>query len=255
MAVFEPLYADRYDQLYAQKDYSAECDLIESALARHASVRPHTLLDVGCGTGGHALELARRGFQLTGVDLSGAMLEQARQKSARLATGRPTWLRGDARDFDTGARHDAAIMMFAVVGYLTDNDSVLQGLRNIRRHLDAGAVFICDFWYGPSVLAQRPSDRVRVLNAGDTRVIRSATTTLDTTHHTADVTFQLWSLNGDKVVGETKETHRTRYFFPQEFALFLSQSGFALQGFSAFPSLDAALNDQTWNALAIAKAV
>lgn len=256
MSVFNSLYAGQYDQLYAEKNYGSECDLVDAAVARHAGAKPSTLLDVGCGTGGHAIEMARRGYRVTGVDLSQHMLDHAARKASDLdPSQRPAWLCGDARNFDTGLTHDLAIMMFAVVGYLTANQDVLAGLRNIRRQLKPGALFICDFWYGPSVLSVRPTDRVRVLSTSEGRVIRSASTTLDIAQHTADVTFKLWSLQGDRLTGETSETHRMRYYFPQEFALFLSQSGFTMESLTAFPSLDAPLDDQSWNALVVAKAI
>lgn len=256
MSVFNSLYAGQYDQLYAEKGYGQECDLIEEAVRRHgAGQSGRRLLDVGCGTGNHSIELARRGWQVTGVDLSQSMLDLGAQKARDLPEAqRPTWLQGDARHFDTGAQVDVAIMMFAVVGYLTSNDDVLTGLRNIRRQLKPGGLFVCDFWYGPSVLSVRPTDRVRVLPTPEGRVIRAASTTLDVTRHTADVQFKLWSLAGERLVGETTETHRMRYFFPQEFALFLECAGFALHGMTAFPSLDQPLTDQSWNALVVAKA-
>jgi len=255
VSVFNALYAEQYDQLYAEKDYAAECDLVQAAFARHALHPPRRLLDVGCGTGGHAIELARRGLALTGVDLSAAMLAHARDKAAVLPADRqPNWHCGDARDFDAGQTFDAAIMMFAVVGYLTRNEDVLAGLRNIRRHLQPGAVFVCDFWYGPAVLMQRPTDRVRVLETAHGQVIRSTQTRLDVVSHTADVNFRLWHIAQGGLVSETAETHRLRYFFPQEFALLLSQAGFSLQGLSAFPSLDEPLGEGSWNALVVAKA-
>lgn len=256
MSVFNSLYAGQYDQLYAEKGYAQECDLIEAAALAGAGATPRNVLDVGCGTGGHALELARRGCQVTGVDLSQAMLDVGAAKAGALAPAqRPTWLQGDARDFNTGTRHGMAIMMFAVVGYLISNADVLAGLRNIRRHLAPGALFVCDFWYGPSVLSVRPTDRVRVLPTPIGQVIRSASTALDIVKHTADVTFKLWTLEGDRLVSETNETHRMRYFFPQEFALFLEQCGFKLNSMTAFPTLEQPLTDQTWNALVVAQAV
>ena len=255
MSVFNSLYAGQYDQLYAEKNYNIECDLVLEAARRHLGRAPATVLDVGCGTGAHAIELARRGHAITGVDLSQAMLDRAAQKAAALdAAQRPAFLQGDARSFSTGRTHDLAIMMFAVVGYLTSNDDVLAGLRNIRAHLAPGALFVCDFWYGPSVLSVRPTDRVRVLETAEGRVIRAASTTLDIARHTADVTFRLWTLQGERLAGETTETHRMRYFFPQEFALFLQSAGFEACSMSAFPSLDAPLSDQTWNALVVARA-
>jgi SAM-dependent methyltransferase len=256
MSVFNSLYAGQYDQLYAEKGYTQECDVIEAVAHGSAGTAQRSVLDVGCGTGGHALELARRGWQVTGVDLSQAMIDLGAEKAKALpAAQRPTWLQGDARDFSTGVKHDMAIMMFAVVGYLISNADVLAGLRNIRRHLAPGALFVCDFWYGPSVLSVRPTDRVRVLPTLGGQVIRSASTALDIVQHTADVSFKLWTLEGERLVSETAETHRMRYFFPQEFVLFLEQSGFELNSMTAFPTLDQPLTDQTWNALVVAQAV
>jgi SAM-dependent methyltransferase len=253
---FNSLYADHYDQVYAEKNYVSECDLIEEAVNRFAANPPKTLLDVGCGTGNHAIELAARGYRVTGVDLSQPMLDRAVLKVNGLDKARrPAFICGDARHFETGQLHDIAIMMFAVVGYLTTNDDLLAALRNIRRHLKSGSLFICDFWYGPSVLSMRPTDRVRELSTPEGRVIRAANTTLDIVHHTADVTFKLWSFKDNQLLSETTETHRMRYFFPQEFALLLSVTGFIPLALSAFPSLCQQLTDNTWNAFSVASAV
>ena len=124
----------------------------------------------------------------------------------------------------------------------------------MRRHLKPGALFVCDFWYGPSVLSVRPNDRVREVTTSNGKVIRAANTTVDIGNHTADVSFKLWTLEHGRLVGEAIERHRLRYFFPQEFALFLSSAGFQLQSLSAFPSLDNALTSESWNALVVASA-
>lgn len=255
MSVFNSHYAHQYDQLYSEKSYLGECDLIEGAVKRYASGIPSTLVDIGCGTGTHSIELAHRGYVVTGVDLSQSMIDQASQKAAVLdCAKRPTWICGDAVDFDTGKTFDLGIMMFAVIGYLTTNEDVLKGLRNIRRQLKPGALFVCDFWYGPSVLSAKPADRVRTLAVEGGQIIRASSTSLDIANHTANVTFKLWTLKGDRLTGATTETHRLRYFFPQEFALFLSQTGFTLQSISGFPTLDDQLTEHTWNAFVVAKA-
>ena len=255
MTVFNKTYADQYDHFYAGKDYALETNLIDQAVARFGPA-PKSVLDVGCGTGKHAIELARRGYRVAGVDLSPSMLEHAAENAAGLpAQSHPRWVQGDVRTFEVDESFDMAIMMFAVVGYLTTNEDVLAGLRNIRRHVKPGGLFICDFWYGPAVLATRPSDRIRSLTVGDSQVIRATTTTLDTFRQTADVAFRVWRISAGGKLDEAAETHRQRYFFPQEFALFLSQAGFKLESLSAFPTLDSPLTDDTWNAFAVSRAV
>jgi len=256
MGIFNELYAEQYDSLYGSKDYKIECDLIEEAVRRFSTPKPISVLDVGCGTGEHAIEMARRGYVVTGVDLSQQMLDVATVKTAKQPyLERPRWVCGDLRDFKTAEQYDMAIMMFSVVGYLTSNNDVLAGLRNIRRHIKLGSLLICDFWSGPSVLTVLPGERVRVVQTQDGKIIRTASTALNIEKHTADVTFKMWTLAHDILVSETCETHHLRYFFPMEIQLFLSNAGFNLKGLSAFPSLDVPLTSESWNALAVAVAV
>lgn len=256
MKVFDGVYAGGYDALYKDKSYGAECDLVEQAFARFGTVKPELLLDVGCGTGGHAIEMARRGYSVQGVDLSPHMIEIARIK----AEGKPhadkiNWNVADARNFEVKQQFDAAIMMFAVLGYLNSNQDVLAALANIRRHLRTGAVFACDFWYGPAVLTQRPGDRVRVVPTQSGKLIRATHTELDVNACTAAVNFDIYDISQDNLVSETNETHRMRYFFATDLSLLLERSGFALKQLSAFPDLDAPLSVDTWNAFAVAIAV
>ena len=73
-------YAQQYDVLYQDKDYDAETDLLERVFAAHG-LAGNAILDLGCGTGQHALRLARRGYEVTGVDRSPEMLSIARVKA------------------------------------------------------------------------------------------------------------------------------------------------------------------------------
>ncbi|WP_320778826.1 class I SAM-dependent methyltransferase [Streptomyces sp. CRN 30] len=94
------------------EDYQARFDRIaaeggdvhgEAALVR--SFRPATVLDAGCGTGRVAIELARHGIAVVGVDVDGSMLETAR----RLAPGIP-WHRRDLVGLDLGMSFDVVVM-------------------------------------------------------------------------------------------------------------------------------------------------
>jgi SAM-dependent methyltransferase len=252
--VFDKVYAEQYDLLYGEKEYEAECDLLEEAFRRYATGKVHTILDLGCGTGSHAIPLAQRGYAVTGVDLSEDMLTHARQKAQALPTDvqPPTFLQGDARSVDADQTFDAVLMMFAVLGYQLENKDVSAALRTVHKHLRPGGMFIFDVWYGPAVLAIRPSERVKVIPVEGGQLIRAASGSLDTFRHLSEVHYHLWRIQDQKLISETEEHHLMRYFFPQELAYFLDQAGLELKGLTSFPSLDQPASETSWNVVGVA---
>ena len=250
--VFGSAYAAAYDALYEDKDYDAECDLLERVFEHYAQRDVRRVLDLGCGTGGHALRLAQRGYDVVGVDRSADMLRRASVNGERQAR----FVQGDVTSVDLGERFDAALMMFAVLGYQVDNAAAQAALSTARRHLDAGGLLFCDVWYGPAVLAQRPSERVRVIEAADGgQVIRVASSELDTLHDMCTVRYRLWHIANGAVRGDIQEQHPMRYFFAPELELLLAQANFELVHLGAFPQLDEAPSESTWNVALVARAV
>lgn len=255
--VFCSQYADQYDLLYSDKDYQAECDLIEGVFRRYAKGSIETILDLGCGTGSHAIPLAKRGYHVVGVDRSADMLSHARDKAGEVFPTRtpdiPAFVEGDVRTIDVGQQFDAVLMMFAVLGYQLTNEDVSAALGTVRKHLKTGGLFVCDVWYGPAVLAIRPSERVKVIPTSDGKLIRAASGTLDTYRHLCEVRYHLWRLSDNRVVSETEESHQMRYFFPQELALFFSQTGLDLLEVRTFDHVERAPDETAWNVLVTGK--
>jgi len=109
-------------------------------LMRELGVSPGaSILDVGCGTGRHAVELARRGFVVTGVDVSPGMLEEAR-KSASAADVHVTWHHADAASFSPGKQFDGVICLCeGAFGLLGSRDHPIGQPLAILRHV-AGAM-------------------------------------------------------------------------------------------------------------------
>ena len=252
--VFQKEYADQYDLFYGDKDYEAECDLLEQAFQRYRKESVQTILDLCCGTGNHSIPLARRGYKIHGVDFSEYMLAHAVEKMQKESIqSPPVFSLGDVRNVDLEKQFDAVLMMFAVLGYQLTNADVLATLNTVRKHLKPGGLFIFDVWYGPAVLAIRPSDRVKIIPTPNGQIIRFATGLLDTAQQLSQVKYHLWRISSDKMVTENDELHQMRYFFPQELALFLSQCGMKLESLTAFPSLDSPADETTWNVLGVAK--
>jgi SAM-dependent methyltransferase len=255
VSVFGSDYARLYETFYAQKDYRGECDLIEATSKRYGASSGRRALDIGCGIGGHTIELASRGWQVSGVDRSPAMLQIARRNAtARALADRVRFIDGDAESFELGERFDVALMMFAVLGYIHENDALQRALANVRRHLSDGGLLMFDCWYGPSVLTERPIDRMHTLEGAESRTIRFAHPTLDAARHLVSVQYQVRETSGSRVLCEAEETHTMRYFFPQELRVMLGHAGFEVMSISAFPTLDVPATETTWNVFVVARA-
>lgn len=253
--VFER-YADAYDACYQEKDYEGECDFLEEIFRRYSSDDVKRILDVGCGTGGHAIPLAHRGYQVLGIDRSPQMLAIARRKGQVPALSeRLRFEVADAQNANLGETFDAVICMFAVLGYQTSNENLFATLRTAHKHLKSNGLLICDFWYGPGVLYQRPTERARIINDGQDRIIRLTRPTLDTQANIVNVSYHLFRLRGSQLIEETRETHRIRFFFRPEIDFFMTKAGLRLVHFCPFLELDHPVSEETWNVTAIAQAV
>jgi SAM-dependent methyltransferase len=246
-------YSSSYDLLYRDKDYEEECDRIEQILREQKKGKVRTILDLGCGTGNHALRLANRGYSVTGVDRSENMLAIAGLKALESNLD-CMFVQSDIRSFKSNKKYDVIIMMFAVLGYLTENVDIEKALATVRRHLKPGGLFICDVWYGPAVLHQKPGERARVTENGETTIIRVSSGDLDRYRHVVDVHFQVWKIVGDKLVEKFKEDHVMRFFFPQELVGFLKNAGLELSLIRDFDDISREPDENSWNVWIAAKA-
>lgn len=254
--VFGPLYAQTYDDVYRAKEYEAECDVLERIWQRMGSGPVHAVLDLGCGTGNHALSLAARGYEVVGIDRSEEMIARARDKaSADRRVDGTSFQRGDIGEVRLGRTFDAVTMLFAVLGYQTTNSDVLAALRTARGHLSPGCLLIADVWYGPAVLHEGPEQRVALIEADGARILRVARASVDTFAQCVRVHYNLWQINRDRIVAEAEEEHEMRFFFPRELELMLEVSGLSLVRLSAFPDIDVAPDQSTWNVAFVARAV
>ena len=253
MSVFGQDYARAYDLLYREKDYTSECDMIEALLKEFGSPGPCKLVDLGCGTGNHCIALAERGYQVSGVDLSPSMLTQARAKAEAASVAAHTDFReGDVRYVRfSGETFDAAIMMFAVLGYQQSNQDVRDTLETVRGLVLPGATFIFDIWYGPGVLADKPGPRERVIERGDEKLIRRTDATLDEARHLCSVQFDLERWQAGQRVSQVKETHIMRYFFAAELTSFAAECGFELMTLRNSSDWKKPVADRNWNATGV----
>lgn len=247
-------YGKYYDLVYTHKDYERECDFLEEIFGEYSRIKPKTILDGGCGTGGHAIPLARRGYEVTGIDQSEQMISIAKNKAMEDSIDVDFHLM-DLRELELHRNFDACICMFSVMGYLTNGKDLSKALFNIREHLGDGSLLIFDFWYGPAVLSISPSPKLKKVEKDGAKIIRFAEPWLDTSAHLCEVDYYFLSIEGNLVLDEGEERHTVRFYFPEEIRQSLEKNSLQLIRLCPFLELHGQPTDRTWNVTAIARAV
>ena len=143
-------YAAYYDLFYRRKNYKKECEFLENIFQRYAPSKPKTILDLGCGTGGHMIPLAQKGYRMTGVDRSPGMLQLAQEKFRRMGL-KARFREDNLPSFQLGAKFDAVISMFSVMDYLVKDRDLQETLERVREHMKARSIFVFDFWNAAAV--------------------------------------------------------------------------------------------------------
>ncbi len=134
-------FAYIYDKLIDQ-DYEKWADYIEEIFKKHG-VKPNLVLDLGCGTGSITNILAKRGYDMIGVDLSPDMLNVARDKAMEENLD-VLYLCQDIREFELYGTVDAIICTLDVLNYITKPEDLRLVFALVKNYLNPDGIFIFD---------------------------------------------------------------------------------------------------------------
>jgi SAM-dependent methyltransferase len=218
-------YSQYYDLLYRDKDYTAEVDYVNNLFKQYGDSEINELLELGCGSGNHAVCFSRSGLSITGLELSETMVAEALEKNIK--GFQPVV--GNITSFQLGKQFDAAVSLFHVISYLTDNNQLLDCFKATNSHLNSGGVFVFDVWYTPAVLTQLPETRIKRLEDEHISVIRLAEPVSKHQTNTVDVNYEVWITSKPEGTTEIiREVHPMRHFGVPEIDLLARQTEFKL---------------------------
>ncbi len=134
-----------YDKLNSQFNYKAVADYIEKQFGEFSKIKTESVLDLACGTGNVTVELARRGYDMTGIDLSEEMLCIARDKcdSERFRHG-VLLVRQNMADFELYGTVNGVVCCLDSLNYLLTTDELKRTFLHVYNYLDEGGVFVFD---------------------------------------------------------------------------------------------------------------
>ncbi len=139
------LIAPFYDSVNSDIDYSSWAEFIKKIIEKNEKTKSELVLDLGCGTGRMTLELARLGYDMTGVDISTEMLDLARDSAEKAGyKDKILLLCQDIRDFELYGTVDVTVSCLDTLNHLTDTKSLMRCLSLVHNYLIPDGLFIFD---------------------------------------------------------------------------------------------------------------
>ena len=131
-----------YDQLNAEIDYSAWAVFMEECFSRFLPQKPELILDLACGTGSMTVQLAKRGYDMIGVDGSAEMLSEAFSRTAEI--GGVLFLQQDMRNFELYGTVGAVTCCLDSLNYLLGDGELSKCFSLVHNYLDPDGLFLFD---------------------------------------------------------------------------------------------------------------
>jgi SAM-dependent methyltransferase len=210
-------YGKKYDKECFTQGTMGECDFIEKEINFDKTI---SILDLGCGTGRHSIELAKRGYRMTGVDLSESQLQRAREKAYAQKVS-VDFIQADARSLPFHSEFNLVIMLCEGAFPLMETDEMnYEILKNAYESLRKPGKLIFTTLNGLFPLFHSVKDFL-------------ALQTLDGNATYAENSFDLMTFRDVNVTtfedddGKSKELHcNERYYVPSEITWLLKSLGF-----------------------------
>lgn len=222
-------YAYYYDLFYGDKDYQSEAQFVKQLIETYLKKNLKKVLSMGCGTGRHDIELAKMGYGVTGIDISSSMIEIAKKNALKEFDLSVQFEVSDIRTYISKQKFDVAVSLFHVMSYQNKNEDLLAAFSTANRSLKRGGGMIFDVWYGPGVLNDKPTIRIKRVEDDRNLLIRYADPVMHANTDVVDVNYDILIINKTTGVTEQiKEVHHMRYYFEPELEYMLKQTGFEL---------------------------
>ena len=201
------------------------------------------ILELCCGTGRLTLPIAKDGYDISGVDFTASMLEQAKSKASKDGL-EIEFMEADIRTLELPEKYDLIFIPFNSIHHLYENDDLFKAFNTVKNHLKKGGLFLFDC-FNPNIQfiveSEKEQKQIAEYTTADGRLVLINQSMRY--EHTTQINRIEWHyyING---VFDSIQNLDMRLFFPQELDSYLEWSGFnVIHKFGGFE--EEAFNDQS----------
>lgn len=226
MNVYDKM-AQYYDMLYGKKENILEdCNFLELAFKKYCPYKPSEILDIGCGTGNHAIELVKRGYKVIGIDQSKRMIEEAKTKATGTKNGLLFFIQ-NMKNIELPRKNDCAICLFNSFGYLIDQNDLKKFFYRLQNCLKKDSLFIFEFW---NIGAVKPTPYKKWTKRQQENLVlyRLETTNFQVETNILESEKEFIIKDGKKILDNFKEIHKLKCYTIFEIQQLLENNNFQL---------------------------
>jgi SAM-dependent methyltransferase len=223
--------AEYYDLIWGSYDYGKEVAILHKFFKNEGVKR---ILDVGCGTGNHAILLAPLGYEVVAIDLSRKMIEKAKKKDL---SNRVCFIVADVRKMDIKEKFDSVICLGLTFSHFITKREVEKVLKNIRNALRLGGYFIFNCYNFDGIEhVSRNYDLEKFVNKNDLKLILISR--FRPKRERVFLLENIWVIKKKKRVNWVERTIPLRFFKLTELKRMLNDSGFEVLSVSNFLGIE-----------------
>ena len=224
MLKLHPFYK-YYDLLFASKDYRRETTAVFQIYQRYQKTPLRHILEIGCGTGNHTTELARKkGVSVTAIDYDRHMISLAKKKfqthglkNIELSLARVE--RMPEKNFNL------IVALFNVVTYLEDGKSLRSFFKAAASHLDSQGIFIFDCWNGLAARIDPPRNKTYQCRRGKTQIVCELTSKTNFRRQQTRLSYHLDIFAGNKKIESGAFSFHQTLWTPNQIQSALQKAG------------------------------
>ncbi len=221
-----------YDRMNEEIDYARWADFIEAQFARFAKAKPELVLDLAAGTGSMTIELARRGYDMTAIDMSEDMLSAAADRIAEAELSGVLLLLQDMTEFELYGTVDAIVCCLDSVNHLTGQGDFARCASLAHNYLNPDGLFLFDV-NTPHKFETVYGENDFILDDEEGGTVCCWRNFYDKETGICDFDLTVFTERADGTYSRTDTVQKERCYTEEEIRLTLEKAGFEVLGFFA----------------------